>query len=385
MDDPRWYEWPADTGSPFRAIPLGLVSMTDGLLIYGAYGYAGRLIARHAVRQGLEPILAGRRAEPVERLATDLGLDHAVFSLEHPSVVERAVGDVDVVLNCAGPFSATATPMLSACLDAGTDYLDIAGNVDVLESIAERDAEASAAEVAALPGVGFDVVATDCLAAQLHDEDLEATHLTLAIDGLGTFSPGTLKSMIDGLKRPGVVRQQGRLRDVPMAWKTQQFDFGSGPETAVTVPWGDVSTAYYTTGIPNIETYAAVPSYAAEVMKRARRLTPLVGTKPVRTVLKRLADVAISGPSATQRARSESRIYGEVIDEDGRQVSARLRTPDTYDVTAATAVEAAGRALQGAVEPGFQTPASAFGPEFVYAFDGVRREESEERVRIEAA
>ena len=358
--------------------------MTDPLLIYGSYGYAGRLIARRAVRQGLTPVLAGRRAEPVEQLATDLGLDHRVFSLEHAPVVERQVADVDVVLNCAGPFSATAMPLLSACIDAGTDYLDIAGNVDVLEDIAATDAEASAAAVTALPGVGFDVVATDCLAAQLHDEDLDATHLTLAIDGLGTFSPGTIKSMIEGMRRPGVVRQQGRLRDVPMAWKTRQFDFGEGPETAVTVPWGDVSTAYYTTGIPNIETYAVVPSYAAELMERTRAAAPVLGMGPVQSVLKRLVDVAVSGPSASERTRSESRIFGEVVGDDGEVVSARLRTPDTYDVTAATAVEAAGRALDLEIEPGFQTPASAFGPEFIYAFDGVRREQSDERVRIEA-
>lgn len=358
--------------------------MADELLIYGSYGYAGRLIARRAVREGLSPIVAGRRAEPVEKLATDLGLDHRVFSLEHPSVIARQVRDVDMVLNCAGPFSATAMPVLSACIDEGTDYLDIAGNVDVLEDVAAMDAEATAADVTALPGVGFNVVATDCLAAQLHDQDLDAAHLTLAIDGLGTFSPGTVKSIIEGMGRPGVVRQQGRLRDVPVAWKTRQFDFGDGPETAVTVPWGDVSTAYYTTGIPNIETYAVVPSYAAELMDRTRPVAPLLGMGPVQTLLKRLADVAVSGPSSTERARSESRIFGKVVDEDGGVVSARLRTPDTYDVTAATAVEAAGRALDLGVEAGFQTPASAFGPEFIYAFDGVRREESEERIRVEA-
>ena len=358
--------------------------MAGDLLIYGSYGYAGRLIARRAVREGLSPIVAGRRSEPVEELATTLGLDHRVFSLEHEAVVDSEVRDVDVVLNCAGPFSETTAALLPACINHGTDYLDIAGNVDVLEDVAAMDAEATAADATALPGVGFNVVATDCLAAQLHDEDLDASHLTLAIDGLGTFSPGTLKSMIEGMKRPGVVRQQGRLRDVPMAWKTRTFDFGDGPETAVTVPWGDVSTAYYTTGIPNIETYAVVPSYAAEVMERTRRVAPVLGMGPVQTALKRLVDVAVSGPSASERARSESRILGQVVDDDGGQVTARLRTPDTYDVTAATAVEAAGRTLDLDVEAGFQTPASAFGPEFIYAFDGVRREKSEERIRVSA-
>lgn len=358
--------------------------MADELLVYGSYGYAGRLIARRAVEEGLSPVLAGRRSEPVEALATDMRVDHRVFSLERSRVIEDQIADVDVVLNCAGPFTETAMPLLSACIDAGTDYLDIAGAVDVLEEIAATDAEADGAEVTALPGVGFDVVATDCLAAQLHDEALDATHLTLAVDGLGTFSPGTVKSIVEGMKRPGVVRQGGRLRDVPMAWKVREFDFGAGPKPSVTVPWGDVSTAYYSTGIPNIETYAAVPGYAAELMTRTRRLAPVLGTEPVQSALERLADVAVSGPSAAERAGSETHVYGEVTDETGNRVAARLRTPDTYDVTTVTAVEAARRALGGEVEAGFQTPASAFGPEFVLEFDGVRREEVEGRVRVEA-
>ena len=358
--------------------------MANELLIYGSYGYTGRLIARRAVREGLSPILAGRRAEPTEALATDLGLDHRVFSLEHRPVVDREVRDVDVVLNCAGPFTETAIPLLSACIDQGTDYLDVAGAVEVLEDVAARDAEADAAEVTALPAVGFDVVATDCLAAQLHDGSLDATRLTLAIDGLGTFSPGTLTSIVRGMKRPGIVRQNGRLRDVPAAWKTREFDFGNGTKTAVTVPWGDVSTAYYTTGIPDIETYAAVPSFAADVMRRTRGVAPLLGLDPVQTALQKLIDATVTGPSASERSQSESRIYGEVVDEDGDRLAARLLTPDTYDVTAATAVEAARRTLDGEVEVGFQTPASAFGPEFVFEFEGVRREAVAPRLRVEA-
>ncbi|WP_435179582.1 saccharopine dehydrogenase family protein [Halorussus sp. AFM4] len=358
--------------------------MTDELLIYGSYGYTGDLVAREAVAEGLTPVLAGRSAEDVERQATDLGLDHRVFSLEHPEVVERRVAEFSAVLNCAGPFSETAEPLYSACLNAGTDYLDIAGEIDVLEAIAGRDAEAEATGVTLLPAVGFDVVPTDCLAGYLARQLESPNRLTLAIDGLGTFSPGTVKSIAEGLTRPGAVRRGGEIRTVPAAWRTRELDFGGGPKTAVTVPWGDVSSAFYTTGIPNIETYATVPEYAATVMAKTGPLASVFGLGPVQEALKTLADAVVSGPTAEERARSESRIWGEVENADGERFAAKMRTPDTYDVTAATAVESARRVVDGDVEPGFHTPASAFGPDYALEFDGVEREDATRRSTVGA-
>ncbi|ELZ29318.1 hypothetical protein C475_03839 [Halosimplex carlsbadense 2-9-1] len=348
--------------------------MEGDLLVYGAYGYTGSLIAQRAVADGLDPILAGRDAERVEAAATERGCDHRVFSLEHPTVVERRVAGVDAVCNCAGPFEDTAEPLIDACLRAGTDYLDLAGNVDVLEATAARDAEATDAGVAVVPGVGFDVVPTDCLAATLHGLLPEAERLTLAIDGLGTFSPGTAKSMLRGLDRPGAVRRDGRVETVPVAFKRRTFDFPTGERTAVTVPWGDVSSAYYSTGIPNIEVYAGVPDRVAGAMERARRLVPALAAGPVRRAAEAVAGRLVSGPTADERAQSETHVWGEVVGEDGSVARARMRTPDTYDLTTATAVEAARRVLGGAAGEGFQTPASAFGPGFAEAFEGVERE-----------
>lgn len=352
--------------------------MGDQLLIYGSYGYAGSLIARTAVDRGMEPTLAGRDAEQVERQALDLGCDGRTFSLEHPEVLEAEVADYDAVLNCAGPFGETVKPLATACMRAGTDYLDIDGQIDVLEATAGQDEAAREAGVTLLPAVGFDAVPTDCLAAHLHERLPSATHLTLAIDGLGTFSPGTIKSIIEGLSMPGAVREDGRIRAVPAAWKTRRIDFGQGAKPAVTVPWGDVSTAYHATGIPNIETYAAVPGYAVRMLRWTRPLMPVLGSGPVQAALERVADAVVSGPTPDERVRSVTRIWGEVADEEGDRAVSRLRTPDTYDVTARTAVEAARRVLDGEVDDGFQTPASAFGPDFVLEFDGMEREDVEE-------
>lgn len=351
--------------------------MEGELLIYGSYGYSGSLIARKAVDDGHEPLLAGRRAEPLEKQATELDLDHHVFSLDHPEIVESHIENIDAVLNCAGPFSKTADPLLEACFEGGTAYLDIAGNIEVLESIAERDRTAERADVTVLPAAGYVVVPTDCLAAILDAGRPETKRLTLAIDGLGTFSPGTVKSIIEGLDRPGAVRLDGELESVPVAWKTREFDFGLGEKTGVTVPLGTVSTAYYSTGIENIETYATVPSVAIRAMRRGRALAPVLGFGPLQQLLNGATDRLVSGPTLEERAQSTTRIWGEATTDDGERAVARLTTPDTYDLTAATAVESARRVLAGDVEPGFQTPATAFGADYITEFDGVTLERVE--------
>ncbi|WP_266081552.1 saccharopine dehydrogenase family protein [Haladaptatus caseinilyticus] len=347
--------------------------MTDELLIYGSYGYTGALVAKTAVDEGESPVLAGRQAEAVEAQATELGLDHQTFSLEHPAIIEQSVSHFDAVLNCAGPFSSTATPLIDACLETGTDYLDITGQIDVLESIAERDDDAIEADVTLLPAVGFDVVPTDCLAVYLADQVDNPTRLRLALDGLQTFSPGTGKSIVEGLHRPGAVHENGEIRDVPPAWRTRTFAFDGMHKKAVTVPWGDVSTAFYATNIPNIETYATVPEYAIKVMKRSGKFTRVLGSKPVQAGLKTLIDNMVSGPTAAQREQNVTRVVGEVETDDGEQVSAHLQTPDTYDLTAKTAIESARRVLDNGVEAGFLTPGEAFGSDYVLTFPGVER------------
>lgn len=355
-------------------VPLDGPDMNGDLLVYGSYGFTGSLIARRAVEEGLTPVLAGRNPEPLEAQATEVGCEHRTFSLEHPTVVEDHVAGYDAVLNCAGPFTTTAEPLIEACLSAGTDYLDVAGTLDVLEAIAAVDRTAEKAGVALVPAVGFTVVPTDCLAAFLHEELPPATELTLAVDAPMELSPGTAKSAVEGLQQPGVVRTDGELRSVPAAWQTRRIDFGRGPRTTVTVPTGSLSATYYSTGIPEIETYAAVPRYAATAIRAARPLVPVLATTPVRWAIKAAVDLLVSGPSVVERASNVARVWGEVRDDEGTRVAARIRTPDPYDLTAATAVEAARRVLDDEVSAGFQTPASAFGPDFVLDFEGVERE-----------
>jgi short subunit dehydrogenase-like uncharacterized protein len=345
------------------------------LLIYGANGYTGRLIVQQALEQGLRPIVSGRDAPAVQLLGRELSLEARPAALDDTPALDRALAGCRAVLHCAGPFSRTARVMADACLRAGAHYLDITGEIAVFEMLAARSAEAKRAGVMLLPGVGFDVVPSDCLAAHLHRRLPSATWLVLAFHGGTGVSRGTATTMVENISRGGAVRRGGRITPVPAAWRRRDIDYGDRVRRSVTIPWGDVATAYHSTGIPNIEVYTAVPRSAIRGMILARYLAPLLATAPAQRWLKRRIRAGAPGPSEAQRRGAVARLWGEAWDDAGGRVRSRLRTPDGYTLTAMTAVAAAREVLAGRVKPGFQTPSLAFGADFILEIAGVERED----------
>jgi len=342
-------------------------------LLYGANGYTGALIAREAVARGRQPVLAGRNAAALAALARELGLEHCVFTLDNPAEVEKGIRGLAIVLHCAGPFAHTFRPMADACLRTGIHYLDITGEVAVFESLAARDAEARAAGVMLLPGVGFDVVPSDCLAAHLKRRLPSATRLALGFAALGRVSRGTATTMVENVHKGGLVRQEGNLRQVPAAWKTRVIDFGTGPVRAMTIPWGDVSTAYHSTGIPNIEVYVAAPAGVRLAARASRYLGWLLGSGFVQGLLKRRICAGAPGPTEEERARGKSFLWGEAVDDAGQRVVSRLNGPEGYTLTVRAALAVVERVLGGEAPPGFQTPSRAYGPDFDLGLEGVTR------------
>ncbi|HTU18212.1 MAG TPA: saccharopine dehydrogenase NADP-binding domain-containing protein [Gemmataceae bacterium] len=342
-------------------------------LLYGANGYTGRLIAREAVVRGLRPVLAGRNAVAVGALARELGLEHRIFSLDDAVATRAGLEGVQAVLHCAGPFAHTAEPMVNACLEARVHYLDITGEIRVFERLAARDTEAMAAGILLLPGAGFDVVPTDCLAAHLHRRLPAAKHLALAFHGIGRFSRGTATTIVENLHEGGVVRRGGALVSVPSAWRTRDINFGEGPRLAVTIPWGDVSTAYRSTGISDIEVYTASSRWQLRFMRLSRFLGWALRSSPVQTFLKHRIQAGPPGPTDEERARGRTYLWGEVEDAAGRRMVSRLRGPEGYTFTMLTALAAMARVLAGDAPPGYQTPSLAYGPDFVLEAPGVER------------
>lgn len=351
--------------------------MPSRFLLYGATGFVGGATARLAVQRGLRPVLAGRDAIKVQAQATALGVEYRAFSLDDAAAMDRALDDVAVVLHCAGPYLYTSAPMVEACLRTRTHYLDLTGEIPVYQAVATRDAEARARGVMLLPGVGFDVVPTDCLAVHLKRRLPSATRLTLAFqsEGPAGLPPGTQRTMVELIPFGNRVRRQGRLEPPARGLKTRAIDFGRGPVQATRLTWGDVFMAYYSTGIPDIEDYAVLPAAMRRQMAALEYLRPLFKLAVLRNVLTRGVK---PGPTVEQRAKTLAHVWGEVVDDRGRRAVARLHGPEPAVVwTARAALVAVQKVLAGNAPPGFQTPAMAYGADLVLECEGVTREDVE--------
>jgi saccharopine dehydrogenase (NAD+, L-lysine-forming) len=345
-----------------------------GLLIYGANGYTGELVAREALRRGLAPVLAGRRAEALEPLGRELGLAVRAAPLDDRAALAAALAGIDVVLHAAGPFVRTSRPMVDACLAAGAHYLDLTGEIAVFEAVYRRDPEAKRAGIALVPGVGFDVVPSDALATALHAALPGADRLELAFTGaLGaTWSRGTLLTALEGLPAAGWERRDRRLVPVRAFASTRVVEFpGLGRRTVVQIPWGDLSTAWRSTGIPNLATFAGVTPRARRALPLLRLLLPLLGLGPVKRGVQAWVRRRVTGPSPEVRARARMHLWGRASAADGRAVERSLSVPEGYAFTAAAAAEAARRALAGELRPGAWTPTQAFGPALLDSLSGV--------------
>jgi len=344
--------------------------ITGNWMIYGATGYTGRLITVEAVKQGLTPTLAGRNAEKVSAMAEEFGLPWSAFSVDDEAAVEIALQDKALLLSVAGPFSATANQMMNACIKTGTHYLDVTGEISVFELAAEKDAAAKKAGVTLLPGVGFDVVPSDCIAAHTAARCKNPVALTLAIKSGGLASRGTAKTGVEGLGQGIAVRRAGKILYEKAGSLLRNFDFGNGAEKYVGLSWGDVSTAYHSTSIGDIDVYFPYDGPIKSMTQISRHLGPLMRLGFMQKFLKKQIDKIPAGPTTNQRGNAGSIVRAEVTDKDGSVFISQLVTPNGYSLTAQSAVLCSQKVMAGDTTPGFKTPSLAFGATFVDQLDG---------------
>ena len=347
--------------------------MSKNFLIYGANGYTGELIAREAARRGLKPILGGRSQKKVEPLAKELGLVCRTFSLEDKTSLEYTLKEVDFVIHCAGPFSLTSEKMVEACIRLGKHYLDITGEIAVFEAMAARNDQAKKAGMMIMPGVGFDVVPSDCLANHLKSRMPDATDLELAFYGLGRISHGTQTTMTMNIGNGGAIRKEGEIVSVPAAFETREIDFGEVKKLGVTIPWGDVSTAFHSTGIPNIKVFTVVPEKQIKLLKLSRYIGWLLATAPLQSLLQ--SQIPEGGPSEKEREKGKTLLWGKATDSEGNSAESRLQGPEGYKFTMLAALNIAEKILDGDFKTGFQTPAKCYGADLVLEIEGVKRQD----------
>ncbi|MCW3119033.1 MAG: Saccharopine dehydrogenase [Chitinophagaceae bacterium] len=348
---------------------------TNPFLLYGANGYTGELIARYASMYNLQPILAGRREEALKPLAQKLNLPYKVIDLDDAVALQAALREVKVVVHAAGPFLYTAKQMAEACLQTGTHYLDINGDITVFEMLKRYDDAAKRVGIMMMSGAGFDVVPTDCLALFLKKQLPDAVKLQLAFATLGGgISHGTGMSMIDRLGEGGAIRKGGKIIRVPLGHLGMWIDFGPKKLFVMSIPWGDISTAWFTTGIPDIETYTGIKPTIYRLLKAQGFFNWLLRTSFVRGIIRKKMSRRPAGPSDEQREKAIGFVWGQVSNAAGKTVTARLTGSEGYTITLHGCLLIAQKILQGNFNTGYQTPASAYGEDLVLEIPGMKRE-----------
>ncbi|RHX86225.1 saccharopine dehydrogenase family protein [Leptospira stimsonii] len=342
-------------------------------LLYGANGYTGELIARKAVERGAKPILAGRSELKIRALAEELGLSFRIFSLENATEVESQIADCFAVLHCAGPFVETAVPMANACISSGVHYLDITGEIPVYEKLYALSAKAHAKKVMLLPGVGFDIVPTDCLAVMLKEKLPKAHFLELGFSGFTDISRGTLKSALAQMPYGSKVRRNGKIETIPQLSLKKVVEISGSYAEFFAIPWGDVFTAFVSTGIPNITVYSSLPASQAKLLKWLQPTTMLLKSSLILKGMQKLVELTVSGPGDEKRKNGSVLLWGEAWTEaSSKKVSIRMRCAEGYEFTIESALAAIAKVEKGKTESGFTTPAKVFGPKFVLEIPGTK-------------
>lgn len=336
------------------------------VVVYGSYGYTGKLIVDLCRSKNLSVVLAGRNEESLKKQSEKSGYPYQVVDSQDSEGLKKLLTPAAVVIHCGGPFRYTAKTMSEACLATNTHYTDITGEYQVFESLPKLDQQAKKLGVTIMPGTGFDVVPSDCLALHLKNRLPSATHLQLAFAmSKGGLSRGTAKSMTEGLGYGGLIRKEGVLTYCALGSKVLEVDFGAFKTKTLCIPWGDISTAWRSTGIPNIEVYTGATDSMIANAKRSNYFNWLLRMRLVKNFMLKKIDKKPAGPSDEKRETGRSYLWGKVWDASGKECASRLETVSGYKLTAETAVLIAQKILAGNFKPGYQTPAMAYGADLI--------------------
>lgn len=346
------------------------------IILYGSYGYTGKIIAQECKSKNLNVILSGRNKESLQQQSEETGFPFEVVDIADKTALKSLLKKGAVVIHCGGPFQYTAKAMADACLETNTHYTDITGEHQVFELLAGYDQKGKEAGIMIMPGTGFDVVPSDCLALHLKNRLPSATHLQLAFTmSKGGLSRGTSKTMTEGLGNGSLIRKDGKLTPINLGEKVLEVDFGSFKAPTLNIPWGDISTAWRSTGIPNIEVYTGATDSMIRNAKMSKYFNWLLRQRWVKNYMLKKVDQKPAGPSKEKRNAGRSFLWGKVSDSSGKECVSQLETVSGYTLTAKTAVLIAQKIMNDNFKAGYQTPAMAYGADLIMEIDGTKRKD----------
>ena len=346
---------------------------TYQIIIYGSYGYTGELIVEESLSKNLSILLTGRNEQRLKDQSEKTGYPFKAINLDNHAALVELLIEGEILINAAGPFKDTAPQMVEACIEAKTHYLDINGDITVFELIKTFDYRAKNAGVMLMPGTGFDVVPTDCMAVKLKNQMPDATCLKIAFATIGGgVSHGTATTVAGRLGEKSLRRVDGKLVPIAFGKNGMWLDFEEKKLFFMSIPWGDVSTAYVSTGIPNIESFISVPPKVYKFLKFQVLINWILRNKLVRKFIQKKIDSKPAGPNFDERKNAYTLVWAEVKNQKGETLEARLQTPEGYGLTAEASLLIAGKILNGKFKSGFQTPAMVYGENLIFEIEGVR-------------
>jgi len=340
------------------------VTMKSGWMIYGANGYAGRLVAREAIALGERPLLAGRSAEKVRRVAEELGLPWLAFDLGDHAATVAALRGVELVLLAAGPFDGLAQPMMDACIEARTHFTDLDNELPVFRAAEERDARARERGVAIVPGIGFGTIATGSLVKRVVAEVPDANRLECALHIASTHAgAATGQSGLAAVRMGGRVRRGGRLVEHPLGAGGREIPFADRGRRASPIPTGDLEAAWMDTHIPDIVVYGTALSGGLLQRAGIAILRRLLWIGAIRRAVGSVREGA-GGDAHCQAWACATNVRGE-------KAEACLETGEGFAFTAAAAARAVA-VIRRAPTAGAHAAATVLGGAFVDSLPDVR-------------
>jgi short subunit dehydrogenase-like uncharacterized protein len=367
--------------------------MTHTILLYGATGYTGRLIAAEGARVGMASggsappyrmVLAGRNGAKLAEVAERHSMEYRVFALDDPGRVKHALRGIDLVINAAGPFALTGDRLAKSSIDAGCHYVDINGEVDVYQRLDDLGRYAADRELAMVCSAGHTAAASDLLldAALSHlegraglDYGGELGAIRIAMACVVNLSRGSVGTLWRSLREQVTVVRGWSLWHEPVGKLEHTFDFRDhGKPNAKTdlriasaANLVDTLTARLTVArrgfsAKRMESYVEAGTAARFGYQLASYLAPVAAIPGVRFLVRQQIEFLPEGPTP-EDLRDETHVILLDIEDPARAklIDWRWETPNAYQFTAQVVVEIAAKTVKGP-SVGWLTPGAVLRP-----------------------